>query len=176
MNRLIYRWTAGAITAAALISACGGTSSGGGGVAHLNATTTASGDARSAGTSGPLAFAECMRRHGLPDFPDPSSSGQLSLPHGLTTSSPSYQAAAKRCGSLIGGKTAPKSIAQVPQLQAAALKLARCMRAHGVSNFPDGPVTKTSGVDESSPVFQRAFQKCSRYVSGSSQVPVTGGS
>jgi len=64
-------------------------------------------------------------------------------------------------------------------VQATALKLAQCMRSHGVPNFPDGPITKSSGINENSPAFQRAFQSCKKYLtglSGSSEVPVTGGS
>ena len=63
--------------------------------------------------------------------------------------------------------------------RATALKLAQCMRSHGVPNFPDGPITKSSGINENSPAFQRAFQSCKKYLtglSGSSEVPVTGGS
>ncbi len=164
------------LAAAVLVAGCGGSSSSGGGVAHVNTSTTAKSGTRSSTKSNPLAFAECMRKNGLPDFPDPSSSGQLQLPPGLTTSSPAYQKAAKVCGSLIGGATAPKSISQTPSMQATALKLAQCMRANGVPNFPDGPITRSSGINESSPAFQRAFKKCSPDLSGSSQIPVTGGS
>jgi hypothetical protein len=167
---------AGAILAAMLIAACGGSSSSSG-VAHVNtSSTTAKTSTKSSGKPNPLAFAQCMRKHGLPNFPDPTSSGQLQLPNGLTTNSPVYQAAAKACGSLIGGETAPKSISQNPQTQGAALKLAQCMRSHGVPNFPDGPINKNSGINQSSPAFQRAFQKCGKDLSGSSQIPVTGGS
>ena len=127
---------AAAITAAAAIAACGGGSSSGG-IAHLSSSST---KAKSAVTStekpNPLAFAQCMRKHGLPDFPDPTSSGQLQLPSGLTTSSPAFQKAAKVCGYLIGGETAPKPITQTPQMQATALKLARCMRGTACRTSP----------------------------------------
>ena len=177
--RLLACWPVAAVVlAAVLVAGCG--SSSGGSVAHIGTTKTAAkSGTKSTTKSNPLAFAECMRKHGLPDFPDPASSGQIQLPNGLTTNSPAYQAAAKHCGSLIGGETAPKSINQTPQMQATALKLAQCMRSHGVPNFPDGPITKSSGINENSPAFQRAFQSCKKYLtglSGSSEVPVTGGS
>ncbi|MGO9792908.1 MAG: hypothetical protein ACLP8S_26335 [Solirubrobacteraceae bacterium] len=171
---------AAVLAAAVLVAGCGGSSSSGRGVAHVGTTdNTAKSGTASSTKSNPLAFAECMRKHGLPDFPDPTGSGQLQLPDGLTTSSPAYQAAAKHCGSLIGGETAPKAITQTPQMQATALKLAQCIRSHGVPNFPDGQITKSSGINENSPAFQRAFQSCQKYLtglSGSSQGPVTGGS
>lgn len=164
---------AGAILAAALIAGCAGSSSGGG-VAHVNTSTTAKSSSTSSTTPNRLAFAQCMRSHGVPTFPDPTSSGGLQLPSGMTTSSPAFQSAAKHCGSLIGGETAPKAI-NSPQAQAAALRVAKCMRANGVPNFPDGPITQSSGIDENSPAFKSAFQKCNKHLSGSSQVPVTGG-
>lgn len=171
---------AAALATAALVAGCGGSGSSGGAVAHVGTTnTTAKSSTTSSTKPSPLAFAECMRKHGLPDFPDPTSSGQLQLPNGLTTNSPAYQAAAKHCGSLIGGETTPKAITQTPQMQATALELAQCMRSHGVPNFPDGPITKSSGINENSPAFQRAFQSCQKYLTGlssSSQVSVTGGS
>jgi hypothetical protein len=62
-----------------------------------------------------LKFSACMRAHGLPDFPDPTSSGggiQLSIGKtGLNPRSPLFQAAQKACQSVMpvppigGGKT-----------------------------------------------------------------------
>ncbi len=55
-----------------------------------------------------LAFARCMRAHGVPNFPDPSSSGaQAGPPAGIDPQSPAFQTAARVCGAggsfLIGG-------------------------------------------------------------------------
>jgi len=55
-----------------------------------------------------LKFSVCMRAHGLPDFPDPTSSGggvQLSIgkSKSLNPSSPVFQAAQKACQSLMPG-------------------------------------------------------------------------
>jgi hypothetical protein len=52
-------------------------------------------------TSGELKFAECMRSHGEPDFPDPLSDGQFTLPAGMNAESPQFQAAGKACQSLM---------------------------------------------------------------------------
>jgi hypothetical protein len=46
--------------------------------------------------SGALAYANCMRSHGIGDFPSPGSSA----PSGMSTSSPRYLAAYKVCKSL----------------------------------------------------------------------------
>ena len=45
-----------------------------------------------------LKFAECMRSHGVTDYPDPSSSGRSAAPN---QNSPAYQAARKACKSLM---------------------------------------------------------------------------
>jgi hypothetical protein len=57
-----------------------------------------------------LKFSACMRAHGLPDFPDPTSSGggiQLSIGSkkgsGLNPRSPLFQAAQKACQSVMPG-------------------------------------------------------------------------
>jgi len=46
-----------------------------------------------------LAFAHCMRAHGVPSFPDPPSSGaQAGLPAGINQQSPAFRSAARVCG------------------------------------------------------------------------------
>jgi len=49
-----------------------------------------------------VAFAECMRAHGVPNFPDPTfpSGGGVkrSFPAGVIPSSPAFQRASKACG------------------------------------------------------------------------------
>ena len=53
-----------------------------------------------------LQFAQCMRSHGVPNYPDPSASsgatgtGTRRLPPGIDVGSPTVQAAAKACGGL----------------------------------------------------------------------------
>lgn len=48
------------------------------------------------------------------------------------------------------------------------LKLARCMRAHGVPNFPDptpgGGLVLPNGIDPSAPAFQSAQRACDKLV------------
>jgi len=167
-----------ALLLTAMLAAGCGSSSSGSSVAHVQPGTTTKTGAASAGEPNLLALAECMRKHGVPNFPDPDGSGQLDL-SGLNPESPTFQAAASACRSF-GGVT-PKQITQTAQIQQEQLNLAECMRSHGVPNYPDGPINKSSGIDESSPVFQRAFQACSKNLSGGKapgpggQVPVTPG-
>ncbi len=58
-----------------------------------------------------LQFSQCMRAHGVTNFPDPTFSGggvqlRLSQQSGIDPQSPAFQAAQKACGSPIG-KAAP---------------------------------------------------------------------
>jgi hypothetical protein len=53
-----------------------------------------------------LKFAQCMRSHGVPNFPDPQVSGghvtmQLSPSSGIDPNSPAFQSAQQACQSLI---------------------------------------------------------------------------
>ena len=43
---------------------------------------------------------ECIRKHGMPNMPDPSSQGFQTFPSGITPDSPVFQAAQKACAYL----------------------------------------------------------------------------
>jgi hypothetical protein len=85
-----------------------------------------------------LAFSECMRSHGVPNFPDPGPSGgiQIQPAEGINPFSPSFRAAQGHCSKLLpgGGPGSQKPSATV---EAQLLAVARCMRRHGVTGFPD---------------------------------------
>lgn len=142
-----------------LSAACGGPSSTG-------PTTSQSTGAKL------LAYAQCMRSHGVPDFPDPDSSGQIpqSQVKNLTTSPSVIRAADDRCQSLDPvqpGINAPFSTQQKQDY----LRAAACIRSHGVPTFPD-PVFAGSqvqfpippGIDTNSPRFAQARQACAKLI------------
>jgi len=112
-----------------------------------------------------LAFVQCMRTHGYPTFPDPTSQGTISDAQAKIT--PQILASYQQCRTLLPPGLLQLTEAQREQLTTQALKRAECMRAHGVTNFPDpGPLSpaarralKTS-LDPSSPVFQAAARAC----------------
>jgi hypothetical protein len=91
--------------------------------------------ARTGGNAGPLLrFAQCMRAHGVPNFPDPSSNGGLIIPNYIDTDGPAFKSAQQACGHLArSGRQAGASDNRKLQL----LALAKCMRAHAVPNFRD---------------------------------------
>ena len=110
--------------------------------------TTTGGGATSSGStapgafrSGELAFSKCMRASGVPAYPDPDPGGGISLPNGIHPSSPAFQAAQKQCqklvpgfGGLPGSDSGPPPS---PQTLAHWVKVAQCMRRHGINQFPD---------------------------------------
>jgi hypothetical protein len=148
---------AGASLALAL-AACGGSSggpaSGGGGTSSPAADSTQA-----------ARYAQCMRAHGVPDFPDPVD-GHLSLTvrkgTDLDPADPAFKSAQRACRKLAPaglGSGGAQSTGQQSQL----LKFVRCMRSHGVKDFPDpssGGAVVMQGIDPQSPQFQSAMQSC----------------
>ena len=171
--------TIAALGTLGLLAACGGSSTPG--VAQLRSTPTAS---ASAGNSGPsaLAYAQCMRSHGVPSFPDPNSQGQFN-DAALPGASPQFQAATEACRALSpsSGQTTSGGLAPLsPQAQAQLLQFSRCMRSHGVTDFPDPTshgLVLSGNLDPSSAQFQAANQACkSDLPGGGSGNNVSGGS
>jgi hypothetical protein len=162
------------------LAACGSTSP--------SAATAASNTAAGKHASG-VAFSQCVRANGVPNFPDPSSNGQGGVQiqqsqrngsgpstevNGVPVNGPAFQKAMKACQHLLPNGGHP-SAAQTAAMKAKALAMSRCMRSHGVPNFPDptfqtGPngglavgirISNSSGIDPNSPAFQAAQAKCS---------------
>ena len=140
------------------------------GVASINSSSTSS-HAKTKPKSyphSPLGLALCMRAHGISDFPEPSAAGAIQVLPGqgsdLNPSNPRFRAAFNACRSIFGPQPSPAQ--QAAQL-AQGLKFADCMRAHGVTNFPDpssggGFVVKSSSdFNPNSPTFQSALRACS---------------
>jgi hypothetical protein len=148
---------------AAATAACGGS----GGSPSASATT-----AGPATYQQMIAYAQCIRSHGAPEFPDPVQDqfGHwvfLSSP-GSGVNGPGVPAAENACKKLrpIGDKLTAQ---QQQEVVSQALKLAVCMRAHGITNFPDpstsqgGVTIDLHGLDPNSPQFQAAQQACRQY-------------
>jgi hypothetical protein len=96
----------------------------------------------SVGRPGFLSFSACMRSNGITNFPDPGPGGgiQISAGSGINPFSPAFKAAQAKCKKLLPGG-GPPSGPPSAQAMKQALETSECMRAHGVSGFPD-PTTK----------------------------------
>ncbi|HEY5287187.1 MAG TPA: hypothetical protein VIJ50_08795 [Solirubrobacteraceae bacterium] len=183
-------------SAALLIAGCGGCSAKPG-VARLSSANSGAATSYAAtgtGATGPgaespeaaaLAFAGCMRAHGLPDFPDPKAGGFLfRTGPGADPSSPAFKAAQTKCKKFLPpgpGSGSPPSAKTLAHY----LTVAQCMRRHGVPEFPDprttvpsdpraalggggGVISDIEGavflfpsrIDQQSPAFTRAAAAC----------------
>jgi hypothetical protein len=147
---------------ALLAAACGSSSSGSAGSGSTTGRSTAYQEA--------VAYSQCMRAHGVPNFPDPNSKGQFILsntspgPSGGSRPSQAQLQALNTCRHLLpnGGQISQQ---QRQQTSAQLLKFAKCVRSHGIPNFPDplsdGELTlKGTGLNPQSPQFQSAQRAC----------------
>ncbi len=124
--------------AALLAAACGGSPSSTGSGGPPNAGGSAS-------SPSAVGYTSCMRSHGVPDYPDPDSSGQLpKITSGqqVGVSGSRLNAAQGACQDLWPYQ--PPTAAQQRQQLADDLKFAQCMRSHGLPNVPD-PTTGPDG-------------------------------
>jgi hypothetical protein len=160
------------------LAACGGGSSNS--VASLGHKTTTTADAEATATTLPpgastqkhfqqaLKFSQCMRSHGITNFPDPGSTGgiEISSSSGINPNNAQFAAAQKACRKYM---PPGPSHAQQEQMEQQALAFAACMRAHGLPNFPDptfgpnGSINRnygSSGTNPDSPAFQAAVKHC----------------
>lgn len=163
---------------ALLTAACSGTpaTSPTSTASSISSSSRASSDPDTSATGGgsatykkAIAYAQCMRAHDVPDFPDPLPNGGFGLSPGVTGGvggqvSPQYQAAENACASLSPvGNLSPQ---QQRQALSQLLKVSACMRSHGYPTFPDptfgsdGIVLHIVGFDRSSPQFQAALRTC----------------
>jgi hypothetical protein len=80
-----------------------------------------------------------MRANGVPSFPDPNP-GIAGFPVGGLPASPATRTAQAKCHNLLPGGGPPGPGAQThpsPQTLEKLLRIAVCMRRHGISDFPD---------------------------------------
>jgi hypothetical protein len=115
-----------------LAGLAGCSASGGAGAA----TTTTSGQQDAAAVWRELV--RCARANGMPNLPDPQidSNGRASFPNGT----PEPPASVRRACQSIYDRLPPSArgeAARPPADMQALLRYARCMREHGVADFPD---------------------------------------
>jgi hypothetical protein len=161
-----------AVAAFSLLAAgCGGggsprVASGASTTTTQNGTTTRNGTLASA-----FAFARCMRSHGIPNWPDPTSGGFFDKsklrPLGLNVS----RVRALEEGPCNIPLPSPQGYTITPADRADYLKAATCMRSHGFPDFPDPTFQNNSlqtnipaSVNQDAPKFKSAATTCTKLI------------
>jgi hypothetical protein len=150
-----------------LAVACSGGGSGGPGVAAIGSSSSSSSSPSGSSGDAKLAFARCMRAHGMKDYPDPGSGGGSGSD--LDPYDPTFEAAYQSCRSLL--PAGAQTLQQIHhRLTEQGLNFARCMRAHGIAGFPDPsadgqfPESQMRGLGKGSPQFTAAQNACEHYL------------
>ena len=159
--------TAAAVLATAVLALLAAACGSSGSSADSHGSPNAAGSTTAASL---VRYSACMRSHGVPNYPDPDSSGQLPKPdaHHLGVSSSQLRASQQTCQHLLPNSgdainassvqqcmeadDCPKSLVQ--QVLDEERSFAQCMRSHGVPNWPD-PITDSQG----RPVFAISISK-----------------
>ncbi|HEY1778612.1 MAG TPA: hypothetical protein VGG41_20825 [Solirubrobacteraceae bacterium] len=147
------------------VAGCGGGSPS---VADITTSTTTT---ASTPQNGAVAFAVCMRSHGLPSWPDPEANGAfdkqklVQLHYGKAQ----VRAAERPCGHLLPPVSGSAQSTQETATKVAdGLSFAKCMRSRGVPRFPDPTaqgelsvaMVQAQGVDVHSPAVLAVVQRC----------------
>jgi hypothetical protein len=120
-----------------------------------------------------LKNAECLRRHGI-DAPDPKP-GQGLLMDNRDVNPEVFERAQRACQKELGKPPVPElSEEEQREFREAALKFARCMRAHGIDmedpKFGANGEVRIQvggrGDPEANPAFKEAEAECRKYQSG----------
>ena len=126
------------------------------GTSSAPSNSTGTGDGRA------VEFASCMRSRGVPNFPDPGGT----FPSGIKQS-PAFRSAMQACNRLQpGGASTGRPLTESQRI--AALAQVRCLRDHGMPNFPDPTFPSGGGelfpakpgFDPESPALKHADAAC----------------
>jgi hypothetical protein len=199
MRRAQQAWpptarVAAAIIATAALALLAAACSGGPSSAGSGGSPTAGGSANSPSA---VAYSHCMRSNGVPNFPDPPSSGLVPKADAqqLGVSGSQLQAAQRACerlyptnGAALGPslrqceETGDCPQAMVQRVVNDMRLLARCMRSHGVPNWPDPTVDSEGrpdfnllhvhGFDPNSPQINNKMQACGHVMPAGGGIPV----
>jgi hypothetical protein len=153
-----------------LISAgCGSNASSETGTASSAGTASSGATKKLSARDKAVKFAECIRAHGVSDFPDPNEKNQFE--YGVSVTPAVWTKATTACKDLqppgtLSGKRTPKQ-------QSASLRFAQCIRDNGVKDFPDPvngePLVDTYKIPSSNKpggmaILNAAMQKCGNVV------------
>jgi hypothetical protein len=135
--------------------------------ASSTGTTSSGADKKLTARDKAVKFAECIRAHGVSDFPDPNEKNQFE--YGVSVTPAVWDKATAACKDLqppgtLSGKRTPKQ-------QSASLRFAQCIRDNGVKDFPDPvngePLVNTYKIPSSNKpggmaILNAAMHKCGK--------------
>ncbi|GAA2268438.1 hypothetical protein GCM10009853_022160 [Glycomyces scopariae] len=154
-------------------AACGDDADDGGVASVDGATESASDDSGDGGEDldpfeEALAYSDCMRENGVPDFPDPEQGEgggiTLGLPEGMNAETEEFKAAEAACEDMRPGPDGGEDAD--PEVYAQLLEYSECMRENGITEFPDPQpgggimMDPNMGFDPQSQEFQDADAAC----------------
>jgi hypothetical protein len=128
-------------------------------------TTSSGADKKLTKQEKAVKFAQCIRAHGVSDFPDPTDKNADA--YGISVTPAVWTKAVDACKALkppgaLSAKRTPKQLS-------AEVKFAQCVRDHGVKDFPDPvngePLVNTYKIPSSNKpggmtILNAAMQKC----------------
>jgi hypothetical protein len=129
------------------------------------AISNSGGDKKATARDKAVKFAECVRAHGVSDFPDPNAKNDFE--YGVSVTPAVWNKAVGACKALQPPGTL--SAKRTPKQQSAGLRFAECIRKNGVKDFPDPvngePLINTYKIPSSNrpggmTILNAAIQKC----------------
>ena len=154
-------WAAAAVVVGVTVAGCSG-----GSTVPTAAPTGGSGSSGKSSLADAIAYSQCIRSHGVSNFPDPvqtPSGGYGYRTSGIDPNSAAFQGAIQACKALPSPWTTTGQ-ELTPAQQQAWLNWAQCIRVQGVSDFPDptfsGSEVRDSGLASNSPQLQSAMDAC----------------
>ena len=154
-------------TVALIGAGCGSTAPSDAGTASRSGTPAAS--TKLTARDKAVKFAECIRAHGVSDFPDPDAKNEFQ--YGVSVSPAVWKQATTACKDLQPPGTL--SSKRTRKQQSASLLFAQCIRNHGVKDFPDPvngePLVDTTRIPSTNAangmtILDAAMQQCSGIV------------
>jgi len=130
-----------------------------------NGSTGSGADKKLTARDKAVKFAECIRAHGVSDFPDPNANNDFQ--YGVSVSPAVWTRAVDACKDLQPPGTL--SAKRTPKQQSASLRFAQCIRDNGVKDFPDPvngePLVDTTKIPSSNQpggmaILNAAMKKC----------------
>jgi hypothetical protein len=120
----------------------------------------------------PVAYAQCMRRNGVSNFPDPGSDGGIKFgsKENVDPNSSAFKTANEKCREYLPQGEKNVNPGQDPWSTDLKLQYAKCMRENGVPSFPDPnqegmfPQLERGGaIDPDSAQFKKADTACAKH-------------